>query len=142
MRIICTTLFILLLAKAWAVEQERPESNADLRGGKPLLLIEQLDDEEKIELGRSATGDYFMQYSEEEDGHKVKLGRLQAEALDERYSALFLQVQYEMPADPKGCDADWKLILRGEEQRFCPKNEQKHQAIKAFFDELKKIARP
>ncbi len=142
MRTLIICFVMLAMSAAWAMDSERPENNSDLRGGKPLLLIEQIDEEEKVQLERTTTGDYFLLYSEEDDASKVKIGRDRAETLDQRYSALFLQIQYEMPADPKGCDADWKLILRGEEQRFCPKNEQKNQAIRSLFDEMKKTARP
>lgn len=135
---------LLSSSLSWAQQDpaERPESNSDLRGGKPLLVVEQTDDEEKVQLERTSTGDYFVVYSDDEESHKSKLARLKAEELDQRFSAMFLQVQYELPADPKGCAADWKLMLRGEDQRACPKNEQKNQAIKAMFDEMKKIARP
>jgi len=135
---------LLTSALAWSQQDpsERPESNSDLRGGKPLLVVEQADDEEKVQLERTNTGDYFLVYSDDDGTQKSKLSRQRAEDLDQRFSAMFLQVQYEFPADPKGCDADWKLMLRGEDQSACPKNEQKNQAIRAMFDEMKKIARP
>lgn len=142
MQIILLSVLSLMLGSAFAFEQEKPESNNDLRGGKPLLLVEQVDDEEKVELERTSAGDYFLVYTDEDGSHKNKIGRGKAEDLDQRFSAIFLKVQYELPADPKGCDADWKLVLRGEDQRACPKNEQKNQAIRPLFDEMKKIARP
>ncbi len=142
MQIILLTVLSLMLGTAFAFEQEKPENNNDLRGGMPLLLVEQVDDEEKIELERTSAGDYFLVFTDEDGSHKNKIGRGQAEQLDQRFSAMFLQVQYDLPADPKGCDADWKLVLRGEDQRACPKNEQKNQAILPLFKEMKKIARP
>lgn len=142
MKIILLTALSLLMSSSFAFDQEQPESNHDLRGGKPLLLVEQIDDEEKIELERTSTGDYFLVYTDEDGSHKNKIGRTKAEELDQKYSAVFLKMQYELPADPKGCDADWKLVLRGEDQRACPKNEQKNQAIRPLFDEMKKIAHP
>lgn len=141
-RIILPCLLSLLVGTAFAFEQEQPESNNDLRGGKPLLLLEQVDDEEKVELERTSAGDYFLVFTDEDGSHKNKIGRSEAEKLDQRFSSVFLQVQYELPADPKGCDADWKLVLRGEDQRACPKNEQKNQAILPLFKDMKKIARP
>lgn len=142
MKIILLTALSLFMSSSFAFEQEQPENNNDLRGGKPLLLVEQVDDEEKIELERTSAGDYFLVYTDEDGSHKNKIGRQKAEDLDQRYSSVFLKMQYELPADPKGCDADWKLVLRGEDQRACPKNEQKNQAIRPLFDEMKKIARP
>jgi hypothetical protein len=141
-KIILLTVLSLMMSASFAIEQEQPESNNDLRGGKPLLLVEQIDDEEKIELERTSAGDYFLVFTDEDGSHKNKIGRTKAEEIDQKYSAVFLKVQYELPADPKGCDADWKLVLRGEDQRACPKNEQKNQAIRSMFDEMKKIARP
>jgi len=136
---IFSSAFVL---SAFAADQLGPENNSDLRGGKPMLVLEQVDDEERVQLDRTSTGDYFVTFTDEDGSRKNKIGRGEAEAFDQRFSTLFLQVQYELPADPKGCDADWKLVLRGEDQRACPKNEQKNQAIRPMFDELKKIARP
>ena len=54
MQIILLTVLSLMMSSSFAIEQEKPESNNDLRGGKPLLLVEQIDDEEKIELERTS----------------------------------------------------------------------------------------
>lgn len=134
-------MLVVITLSAQAVEQERPESNTDLRGGKVLFTIEQTDDEEKVELSRTSAGDYFLIFSEDDEVRKNKLGREKAEQLNEQFSGLFLKLQYEMPADPKGCDADWRLVLLGEEQKVCPKNEQKHQEISAIFKSMKQGAR-
>ena len=142
MRLIFASFLSAFMLSAFAAEQLGPETNSDLRGGNAMLVLEQVDDEEKVQLDRTSTGDYFVTFTDEDGTRKNKIGRGEAEALDQRFSTLFLQVQYELPADPKGCDADWKLVLRGEDQRACPKNEQKNQAIRPLFDELKKMARP
>ncbi len=131
----------LITFSAIAQEQERPESNTDLRGGKAMFTIEQTDDEEKVELSRTSAGDYFLIFTEDDEVHKNKLGREKAEKLNEQFSGLFLKLQYEMPADPKGCDAEWRLVLLGEEQKVCPKNEQKHQEILPVFKAMKQGAR-
>ncbi|MBY0517914.1 MAG: hypothetical protein K2P81_13475 [Bacteriovoracaceae bacterium] len=127
---------------ALAQQAESPESNLDLRAGKALFVLEDLDEKEKILLEKTNTGDTYLIYSDEDGSHKSKLARPKADELDQRFSAMFLKVQYELPEDPKGCQADWKLMMRGEEQRVCPKNEQKNQEIKPLFKELKNIVHP
>lgn len=135
-------LSIGLPALAQQTDQARPENNSDLRGTKALFIIEDKDSDESVQLDRTGAEDFFAVHREGKEVVRNKLGRAAAEALDEKFSAVFLQVQYEMAADPKGCDADWRLVLRGDEYSFCPKNEQKNQAIRPLFSELRKASAP
>lgn len=137
-------LAVMTVNLSWAQEQEhtRPESNLDLRNHQPLLVIENLDDKEVVQLERTGSDAFFVVHKEGKEVKKNKLGRVEAEALDERFSAAFLKVQFELSSDPEGCDADWRLILRGDEYRFCPKNEQKDQAIRPLFVEMRKASSP
>ncbi len=135
-------VFILLaLAVSPArAQQERPESNLDLRGGQPLVLLEK--GEERWELERNVNGDFHLLRSEKGEPSKHKLARVRAEELDQRFSAAFMKVQYELPADPDKCMADWRMVLRGEEYRFCSKNEQKDQVAQALLSELRGLTHP
>lgn len=136
------SLLTLVTVSAWAQSEERPESNLDLRGNKPLLLIETHKGNEHIVLERSSGGDYFLNAKGKDGMHKNKISRPKAEELDQRFSAMYLKVQYELPEDPKDCKEHWKLVLRGEELLVCNKNEQKNQEIEPLFSELIKISRP
>ena len=133
---------IFTATSLWAQNDERPESNLDLRGAKPLLLIETHGGKERIELERSQSGDYYLSAKSKDGSQKNKISRPKAEGLDQRFSALFLKLQYEMPEDEKGCKQHWKLVLRGEELLVCNKNEQKNQEINPLFSELKKDSTP
>ena len=130
------------VAHAQQNPDEKAESNKDLRMGQAMLTIENLDDHQKVLIERTVTGDYWVVLHEGDDVAKNKLGSERAKNLDERFSAAFLRVQYELGEDPKGCDADWRLVLRGEEYRFCPKNEQKDQTIRPLFVEMRKHIDP
>lgn len=132
---------VLFLAALPALaQQERPENNFDLRGGKPLILMEKGD--ERWELERNVNGDFQLVQSQKGEASKHKLARAKAEDIDQRFSAAFLQVQYELPADPKDCTTDWRMVLRGEEYRFCSKNEQKDRVASSLVDELRGLTRP
>lgn len=133
---------IFIATSLWAQNEERPESNLDLRGAKPLLLIETHGGIERIELERSQSGDYYLNTKSKDGSQKNKISRPKAEGLDQRFSSLFLKLQYEMPEDEKGCKQHWKLVLRGEELLVCNKNEQKNQEIAPLFSELKKDSTP
>ncbi len=133
---------IFIATNALAQNEDRPESNNDLRGAKPLWLIESYGGKDRIELERSQSGDYFLNAKSKDGSQKNKISRPKAEDLDQRFSALFLKLQYEMPQDQKGCREHWKLILRGEELLVCNKNEQKNQEINPLFSELKKDSNP
>lgn len=138
-------LFLICLVTSfslWAQQDERPESNLDLRGGKSVFQVAPPEAKSFVELHRSPAGDYFLQAQGKDGLHKHKTSRPQAEDLDQRFAALYLRVQYELPADPVGCKSNWKLILHGEEILACAKNEQKNQEIQRFFDELTKALHP
>jgi hypothetical protein len=121
-------------------QDEQPENNLDLRGGKPLMLLE--NSGERLELERTIGGDFYVSRARGEDLTKHKLVRQRAEELSQQFSALFLQVQYELPNDPEKCTQDWRLVLHGETYVFCSKNEQKHQVVKKFFDEIRSASTP
>lgn len=123
-------------------EQSRPESNHDLRGHRPLLIIEDLSENESVQLERNGSGDFFVVRKDGDDLARNKLARVVAEEIDQKFSAAFLKVQYELREDPKDCDANWRLTLRGDEYKFCPKNEQKDQAIRPIFVEMRKASTP
>lgn len=129
---------------AWAQELDHTtkESNNDLRGHQPMLVIEDLDAEESVQLERNSTGDFYLVLKDGKELTKNKLARTVAEGLDERFSAAFVKVQFELDQDPKGCDADWRLVLRGDEYRFCSKNEQKDREIRPLFVEMRKAVAP
>lgn len=121
-------------------QDELPENNLDLRGGKPLMLVE--NSGERLELERSVGGDFYVSRAKGEDLTKHKLMRQRAEELSQEFSSLFMQLQYELPADPEKCSPDWRLVLHGETYAFCSKNEQKHQVVQKFFDELRSASTP
>lgn len=126
----------------WAQQDERPESNLDLRGGKSVFQVAEPDAKTVVELHRSSGGDYFLQAQGKDGLHKSKTSRPLAEDLDQRFGALYLRVQYELPADPVACKNNWRLTLHGEEILVCAKSEQKNQEIRRFFDELTKALHP
>jgi hypothetical protein len=132
-------LFLSLTAFVHA-QDEQPENNLDLRGGKPLLLVE--NNGERFELARTVGGDFYLSHAQGDELSKHKLLRQRAEDLGQQFSGLFLQVQYELPSDPANCTQDWRLMLHGESYSFCSKNEQKNQVAKKFFDELRSVSSP
>jgi len=125
-----------------AQEETRPESNLDLRGAQELLRLREHKAALSIGLERTASGDYFLSSASKGADQRLKISRQEAQRLDEDFSALFLKLQYEMPADPAGCAVGWSLILRGEEFRVCEKSEQKSQAIEPLRSSLKRHFTP
>lgn len=135
-------LFVQVALAQGYNDQTRPENNNDLRSHRPLLIIENLSDKESVQLERNGSGDFFIVRKDGQDLARNKLARVTAEEIDQRFSAAFLKVQYELQDDPKDCNADWRLTLRGDEYKFCPKNEQKDQTIRPIFVEMRKASTP
>lgn len=138
---ICTLfVFLLVSAGAWAQTDEGPANNRDLRHGTALLVLENFREEDKLTIERSSTGDHWLVLVHDGEVTRSKLKPEDAQSFDGRFSAAFLKVQYELGEDPKGCDAQWRLVLRGDEYKFCSKNEQKDQVVRPLYVELRKAA--
>ncbi len=129
----------LTVGAAWGQEEERG-SNRDLRGTNPLFSLQK--GQEQVGLVRGAADEFFLEHSDKGGPTRHKVARARAQELDQQFSAAFLKLQYELPADPAGCKAEWRMVLRGEEIRFCEVNEQKHRAIGPLFAALLQAARP
>lgn len=125
------------LAMALAQTEERPEGNKDLRGAKSIALIEKLATHETVSLERTTAGELSVVHALGEETKHNKIARAKAEAWDQRFAEAFLKVQYELPEDAPKCSTQWRLMLRGEEYRFCNQNDKKNQVVEPLFQELK-----
>ena len=54
------------------------------------------------------------------------------------FASRFLKCQYELEALPGECKVDFRLVLKGESQELCKKDEKKSQEIGPFIQALNK----
>lgn len=134
-------LFCLLTLSAYAQHSEQPqkESNTDLRSASVLFSLEDLKGETVIWLERTPHLDHFLRLKR--DDHEEVLRKVDskdARKLEMDFATRFLKCQYELESAPGDCKAVYRLLLKGETQEICKKDEKKSREIEPFLQALSK----
>jgi hypothetical protein len=139
MRFIFLLLVMGQLSFAQSTSQPEKESTQDLRSGIVMFSIENTEDDKIVWLERTASLDYFLRMTEDDDEEKIhKLSSKEAKALDMEFASKFLKCQYELPPSPEGCKVTLHLNMKGEKQGVCAKDDKKAQEIQPFLKALLK----
>lgn len=131
------SLLLLVGFQAQAQYNEAPESNHDLRRGKTIVSMQRSKNKEFLRLEAMNSGDFYIAHGEPESEEMKKISRPEAEGLEQKFAAMMIKVQYELPQDPENCKASWTLVMHGEKLDVCEKSDQKNQEIDQFFSSLK-----
>lgn len=131
-------LSVMSLAQGQYSEQPLRESATDLRSQILLFSLEHLEDEKTFILERTAGEDYFLRLKAkgEEIVHKIS-GR-EALRLDRDFSSRFLRCQYEIPVSEGNCEVTLRLMMKGERQDICKKDDKRSQEVTPILNELSK----
>ena len=134
-------LLILILAApmVFAQHSEQPvaESNSDLRGQSVLFSME-TPEGDVVSLIKSSSFEYFLLAGEKKEEEKKKIDAKAAQGLDLEFASLFIKAMYELPAYEGKCKKKWDLKMKGDEQKICQEDEQRHQLFQKFIDPLRK----
>ena len=132
-------LLALVVSTAFAQHQPQKESSTDLRTGLIMFTVEDLDKDVLIWLERTGNLDYFLRVKDEDDEEKIqKIPTPEAKKLDMEFASKFLKIQYELPPSPEGCKVTLRLMMKGERQDICKKEDKKTQEIDPFMKDLEK----
>ena len=119
-------------------EQPLKESSSDLRSQTVLFSLA-IPEEKKIYLlERTASGDYFLRLIHTEDEIIKKISGRDALRVDRDFASRFLRCQYEIPSKEGSCAVTLRLIMKGEGQDICEKDDKKGQEMAGLIDELRK----
>jgi len=133
------TLFISYSALAQHSEQPQKESVSDLRSADVLFSVEEVGKEKTYWLERTSNLDHFLRIKDEGKEEVIKKvdGRV-AKKIDMDFASRFLRCQYEYPDSPGECKVTLRLMLKGEKQEICLKDEKKSREIQGFIEDLNK----
>jgi len=115
-------------------EQPEKESHTDLRNQSILFALDIVEDKTSYFLERTIGRDYFLRRKTSKKDELKKLASHYAQQLDRQFSSSFLKVQYEIPEVDGKCDIVLRLILRGESQSICKKDDKKTQEMKKMHE--------
>jgi hypothetical protein len=134
--------FILLMTSTSFAEnpqQPEKENSSDLRTGIVMFKIESVEDKKIVWLERTHGLDYVIRMKTNENQEKIqKVTGQEAKRLDKEFATSFLKCQYELPASPSKCEVTLRLMMKGEEQNVCDKEDQKTQEIVPMLRRLEK----
>ncbi|MES2527146.1 MAG: hypothetical protein V4598_08655 [Bdellovibrionota bacterium] len=132
--------FFLLMTTAIAQHSEQPvkEDSSDLREETLVFSIEEVGKDKSwlLERSPSFTNVLKKKVKDEETVRKID-GRV-AQKLDRDFASRFLKCQYEIPAVEGDCKVTLRLIMKGESQEICEKDDKKSQEILTFVEDLSK----
>jgi hypothetical protein len=134
-------LFLCLysgLLSAQHSEQPLKESTSDLRNFSVLFSIEDIQAKRTFWLERTANLDHFLRMREKGEDQIQKISSKEAKELDMDFASRFLRCQYEIPSASGECQLKFKLLMKGEGQEICQKDDKKSQEILSFLSGLKK----
>jgi hypothetical protein len=126
------------LAAAQYSEQPSKESTSDLRSQTVLFSIEIPTDKKTYLLERTASEDYFLRLKSKGGDTIKKVASREATRLDREFASKFLRSQYEIASKDGACDVSIRLVMKGEGQDICAKDDEKSQEFKPFLDGLSK----
>lgn len=137
--IISVCLLLTQLAYAQHSEQPQKESTSDLRNQSVLFSIEDSSSKKTFWLERTQNMDYFLRMKESggEDTIK-KIDSKIAQKMDMDFASRFLKCQYEIESIAGDCKVTLRLMMKGESQEVCGKDEKKAQEMSPFVQDLGK----
>lgn len=138
--------FLLLLlgllptfALAQYSEQPLKESTSDLRSQTVLFSIEIPDDKKTYLLERTASEDFFLRLKHKGTDTIRKVAGREATRLDREFASKFLKSQYEIASKEGKCEVSIRLVMKGEGQEICEKDEEKSREFEPFVNGLSKL---
>lgn len=133
-------IFLLLISTAFAQHSEQPvkEDSSDLREETILFSIEEVDSEKAWILERSPSFTNVLRKKDKKGEEVRKIDGRIAQKLDRDFASRFLKCQYEIPAAEGDCKVTLRLIMKGESQEICAKDDKKSQEILTFVEDLNK----
>lgn len=134
MRLLFLSLILSFSALAQHSEQPLKESDSDLRSGVVMFSLEEVDEDKIYWLERTAGEDYFLRKKDGKDETLRKISSRDARAMDMDFASRFLKIQYEIPSKEGKCEVTLRLIMKGDSQDLCKKDDKKAQEIKPFLD--------
>ena len=125
---------------AFAQHSEQPvkESTSDLRSQTVMFSVEVADDKKTYLLERTAGEDYFLRLKHKTNDTIKKIAGREATRLDRDFASRFLKAQYELPSKEGSCDITLRLVMKGESQDICEKDDKKTQEFKSLIEDLSK----
>jgi hypothetical protein len=135
-RLLYLTMLLSFSAHAQHASQPMKESTDDLRSGLIMFSIEDLKRGTTLWLERTANLDYFLRWKDKKDEKIIKVAGRDAKQFDREFASKFLKCQYELPSSSEGCKVTLRLIMKGERQDICEKDEKKAQEILPLAQKL------
>jgi hypothetical protein len=133
-------ILCFFFSSSWAQYSEQPkkENNEDIRSQSVLFSVETISDKKVYWLEQTAGMDYFLRSKNGKEETIKKIGSREAKKLDMEFASRFLRCQYEIPSIVGDCQVTLRLVMKGEGQEICQKDDKKSQEILAFLSELQK----
>lgn len=120
-------------------EQPAKESVSDLRSSVVMFSIEDVKEDKLFWLERTANLDYFLRMKDEDNEETIrKVDSRDAKKLDLDFASRFLRSQYEIEAAAGECQITLRLMLKGDAQEICRKDDKKNQEFVPFLQLLSK----
>lgn len=129
-------LFFSLSAFAQSPEQPVKENDQDLRSNLTIFRIEDVKNDKVYILNRTTLLDHYLKYIKGDEEELRKVDSRDAKKLDSDFASKFIRIQYEIPAVEGKCKVTLRLMMKGEEQEICEKDEKKSQEVATFVQEL------
>lgn len=126
------------LALAQYSEQPLKESTSDLRSQTVLFSIDMPDDKKTFVLERTASEDFFLRQRFKGKETIQKVAGREAQRLDREFASKFLKTQYEIATKEGDCEVTIHLVMKGESQDICEKDNEKSREFKPFVENLTK----
>lgn len=139
MKVLILAFFISCYAIAQHSEQPLKQDDSDMRAGLVMFSVEQKEEQRLMWLERTANLDYFLRMKTKDNKELIrKVDTRDAKKLDMDFASRFLKCQYEIASEAGQCEVQLRLIMKGEVQEICKKDERKAQEFAPFVDTLKK----
>ncbi len=132
----------LSFANAQYSEQPLKESSHDLRTQIVLFSVDVKSDSKTLMLERTSNEDYFLRLKDRGQESIKKISGREAVRLDREFASKFLKCQYELPMIEGDCKVTLRLMMKGEVQELCEKDDKKTQEVIPFLAELVKRFSP
>lgn len=136
MKLLIFSLLLCLSAYAQHSEQPLAESAADIRGQTVLFKIELLNEKKSFFLERTTNLEYFLKLVSSKKEEILKINNREAKNLDAEFAKKFLRCQYELESLVGACKVTLRLIMKGESQEICEKDDKKSQEMSGFIKNL------
>ncbi len=133
-------IFCLLISTAFAQHSEQPakEENSDLRDLTVLFSIEDVANDKSWFLERSPSFTSTIRMKDKSGEVVKKIDGRVAQKLDRDFASRFLKCQYEIASIDGECKVTLRLMMKGEPQEICSKDDKKSQEILGFVEDLSK----